>query len=133
MKIIFHFAYFAWLKQVKLSPFFAYFALFIVEWISLYFALLCPSSDKENANTNSKDLSLLCLLCTYFAYYAFYTHPSIPYTGLYSQTQFDQIDWLRVQSWEKFQTSPTLFLGCKINATYQGILQITSILTLDKN
>ena len=70
-KINLYFAYFAWLKQVKLSP---YFALFIVGKISLHFALLCPSNDKENAKTNSTDLSLLCLLCPYFAYFV----PTLP-------------------------------------------------------
>ena len=57
-----------------MSPYFAYFALFIVGKIRLYFALLCPCNDKENAKTNSTDLSLLCLLCPYFAYFA----PTMP-------------------------------------------------------
>ena len=78
-KINLYFAYFAWLKQVKLSPYFAYFALFIVGKISLYFALLCPSNDEENAKTNSTDLSLLCLLCPYFAYFV-HTLPTMHFT-----------------------------------------------------
>ena len=43
---------------------------------------------------------------------------------------------LRVQSWEKFQKSSSLFLGFVVKSippTYQGLLQATSILTLWQN
>jgi hypothetical protein len=63
-----------WLKEGKINLYFAYFVSLIVEIISLYFALVCPSKDKEKTKTNSTDLSILCLLCPYFAYFV----PTLP-------------------------------------------------------